>query len=264
MKISMCAILLTYLWSLPTAWASNVCMSHIQRVEKTEGIPKNLLAAMARTESGRYNKAKNAVEPWPWTVQSGGKSNYFQTKQEAVAHVKALQKKGIKNIDIGCMQMNLEHHGHKFATIEQMFEPSHNVVQGAKYLKQMKTYRNQAWSTAVGNYHSFTPEHHNRYKNLVLKNLSLVNKEQGFLINDQTLARGSLYPGGGSSSAVIRPVGSQAAVRASLYSYSRAHGMSGASKPIRKQSHKIVKMTSKKKIAQMKSVGVYDLGFGRK
>jgi hypothetical protein len=252
--------------SLPDLLASNVCTSHIQRIERQEGIPRNLLAAMARVESGRYNKAKNAVEPWPWTVQSQGKSNYFETKSEAVAHVKALQKKGIKNIDIGCMQMNVEHHGHKFSSIEEMFEPAHNVGRGAEYLKQLKTGKNNAWSTAVGNYHSFTPEHHSRYKNLVLKNLSLVNREDGQGFNRQAGSRGSLYGTSSSRGGLYYTVagGSEPArreVSASLYSYSRAHGMTGASKPVHKPTHKIVSATAKSRIAQMKSNGVKDLAF---
>lgn len=232
--------------------ASNLCTSHIQRVERQEGIPKNLLAAMARVESGRYNKANKTVEPWPWTVQSQGKSNYFSTKSEAVEHVKALQRKGVKNIDIGCMQMNLEHHGHKFSTIEQMFEPSHNVEKGAKYLKQLKNDKNKAWSTAVGNYHSFTPEHHTRYKNLVLKNLGLVNQEAGDSFDARSLSGGSLYPGGGYRGKAVRP---------SLYSYSHMRGLNGPKRPAHKQTHKIIKLSSKNRVAIMRGNGVKDLAF---
>jgi hypothetical protein len=234
MRKYMFIFILVFLWDLPIILASNICTSHIQRVELLEGIPKNLLAAMARVESGRYNGAKKIVEPWPWTVQSQGKSNYFGTKAEAVNHVKALQKKGIKNIDVGCMQMNFLHHGHKFRSIEEMFEPAHNVAQGAKYLKQLKSHKNQAWSTAVGNYHSFTPVHHIRYKNLVLKNFGLVNGEQGTIFKD------SLYAGGtkdnGSSS--------KGSFKAVVYTYSPVHGMKGNSDS-HKQTHKIIRITPK-------------------
>lgn len=247
----LCALI----YSLPIAMASNMCMSHIQRIERQEGIPINLLAAMAQVESGRYNKSKRMVEPWPWTVQSQGKSNYFSSKAEAVSFVKNLQRQGINNIDIGCMQMNIEHHGHKFSSVEQMFEPAVNVAQGAKYLKQLKLDKNKAWSTAVGNYHSFTPEHHNRYKNLVLKKLSQVNKELGAEPIDQGMTRGSLYPGGsGPKPAVYN-------VSASLYSYNRTPGVTGARKPVRKQTHKIVRVSSPGRIAMMKSRGVNDMAF---
>lgn len=247
---------------------SNACLTHIQNVERQEGIPRNLLMAMARVESGRYNEARKTVEPWPWTVQHGGKSNYFSTKAEAVSHVKSLMMKGYKNIDVGCMQMNIEHHGHKFATLEDMFEPAHNVAQSAKYLKQLKSDRNAAWSTAVGNYHSHTPVHHDRYKKLVLKNLSLMNKDQSNFftrLNDTSLdsgaVRGSLFPAGRS----IRPIASNG-VKASLYHYSRSHGMTGVKRPVQKHGMKHVKVTSKGRIAQMKGNGVKanDLAFMNK
>ena len=258
MKKSFVLFIIAFLLDPTGVWA-NACLQHIQRVERQEGIPRNLLVAMARVESGRYNGARKMVEPWPWTVQQGGKSNYFKTKAEAVSHVRALQRKGIKNIDVGCMQMNMEHHGHKFASLEDMFEPAHNVTQGAKYLKQLKMEKNRAWSTAVGNYHSFTPEHHNRYKTLVMKNLSLVNREGGMQFNDQNYARGSLFPAGGISNG-----NSNAPVKASLYTYSRARGMVNAKRPAHKATHKTVKASAKARIAQMKGNGVHDLAFMRK
>lgn len=247
-----------FIMGLSSAWA-NVCVQHIQRVERQEGIPRNLLMAMARVESGRYNKERKAVEPWPWTVQHGGKSNYFKTKAEAVSHVSSLTRKGIKNIDVGCMQINIEHHGHKFASLEDMFEPAINVAQGAKYLKQLKSDKNRAWSTAVGNYHSFTPEHHNRYKSLVLKNLSLVNRENGMAFNDQNYARGSLFPASGVSLGRSSPP-----VKASLYTFSNARGMVNARRPAHNKTHKVVKASAKNRITQMNNKGVYDLAFMKK
>ncbi len=253
-------------------------MNHIQRIERLEGIPTNLLAAMAHVESGRYNKDKKLVEPWPWTVQSQGKSNYFNTRDEAVEYVKGLQRRGIKNIDIGCMQMNVEHHGHKFASIEDMFEPAHNVGQGAKYLKQLKTDQNRAWSTAVGNYHSFTPEHHMRYKNLVLKKFSQVNRGGGNTFADHNALHGGIVPGISAPAPITRhgvtiykgsggslyPGASKKSnkpVSASLFSYSRAGGIKGTRKPEKVSKPKVISLSAQKRTAMMVSHGVQDLAF---
>lgn len=51
----------------------------------------------------------------------------FVNKQIAVKIVENLIEKGIRNIDIGCMQINYKVHGKHFRNIEEMFEPRNNV-----------------------------------------------------------------------------------------------------------------------------------------
>ncbi len=246
-----------FLVLLPDLLASNLCTGHIKRIERLEGIPHNLLLAMAHVESGRYDATRKSVEPWPWTVQSQGKSNYFNSRHEAVSYVHELMKKGIKNIDIGCMQMNVEHHSHKFPSIDHMFDPGLNVGQGAKYLKQLKEQKKQGWSTAVGNYHSFTPEFHDRYKTKVFKKLAQVNNQPGVYSAKLEASKGSLYGRSETTPADYR-------VNASLYSYSRSHGLTGARKPVQPRIHKVVKNTTKSRVAMMKSRGIKGLEFMEK
>ena len=102
----------------------------------------------------------------------------------------------------------------------------------------------------------------------MLKNLSLVNKENGGLFAAEgPFAKGSLFSSPAKIYSTRAPIHQGSAVRASLYSYSRSHGMTGARKPVKgslhRPTHKMVKLTAKKRIAQMKGVGIYDLGFGR-
>lgn len=154
----------------PVFCAHNVCMNHIQRVESLEGIPKNLLGAIAKVESGRWNEESRSVEPWPWAVQAEGKSYYFENQQEAIDHITKLRKRGVSNIDVGCMQINIGYHGHQFRSVAHMINPAVNVHYAAKFLRQLKSGA-ATWATAVGNYHSATENHHAHYKNLVYKNL---------------------------------------------------------------------------------------------
>ena len=63
-----------------------------------------------------------------------GEGRYFPTKNEAVAAVRELQLRGIRNVDVGCMQVNLMHHGDAFESIEAALEPEINVAYGARYL----------------------------------------------------------------------------------------------------------------------------------
>lgn len=142
------------------------CTKFFPRYERQYGIPTHLLSAIASTESGRYDKKLKIVLPWPWTVASGGKGQYFDTKEEAVAAVKKMRANGIKNIDVGCMQVNLHHHSGAFANIEQAFEPEYNVAYSATFLRNLYN-GNHSWKQAASDYHSKTPALGKKYIGMV-------------------------------------------------------------------------------------------------
>jgi hypothetical protein len=139
------------------------CVTPIARQERQYGIPSQLLAAVSLAESGRWDKENSASFAWPWTVTAEGKGQFFASKAEAIAQVQALKARGIRNIDVGCMQINLQYHPNAFPDLETAFEPESNVAYAAKYLRGLFDDA-KSWITAVGNYHSATPEFHFRYR----------------------------------------------------------------------------------------------------
>lgn len=139
------------------------CVTPIARQERLQGIPSHLLAAVSLAESGRWDKENAASFAWPWTVTAEGKGQFFASKAEAIAQVQALKARGIRNIDVGCMQINLQYHPNAFPDLETAFEPESNVAYAAKYLRGLFD-DSKSWITAVGNYHSATPEFHFRYR----------------------------------------------------------------------------------------------------
>ncbi len=151
-----------------------LCARPIATVEKEMKIPGQLLAAVAVAESGRWLGPDRAVFAWPWTVTSGPKSWHFADRDEAVTHVRALKARGIRNIDVGCMQINLAYHGRAFASLDDAFDPDINVAYAAKFLTKIHATR-RSWSLAVGHYHSATPALQNRYRRKVM---ALWNKER--------------------------------------------------------------------------------------
>lgn len=152
--------------ALDNTW--KICTHETTKIEKREDIPKYLLMAISRVESGRWNKEKQANIAWPWTVTAEGEGHYFATKGEAIEDIHTLMDMGITNIDVGCMQINLYYHGAEFENIERALEPDLNVAYAAKHLKNMyKKARN--WTTAAGYYHSKTPDKFQRYKVKVVK-----------------------------------------------------------------------------------------------
>ena len=146
----------------------DLCGAAIARTEQARGIPRNFLRAVGLAESGRWDTRAGQGVPWPWTVTAEGEGNYYPTKAAAIAAVRRLQGRGIKSIDVGCMQVNLYWHGDAFSGLADAFEPEANVAYAADFLSRLKEER-RSWQNAVGYYHSATPEFNQRYRAKVLR-----------------------------------------------------------------------------------------------
>lgn len=145
-----------------------LCAAETARFESLYGIPSKLLDAISIVESGRYDREAKASVAWPWTVTSGGSGKYFPTKAEAVAEVRRLKAKGVTNIDVGCMQINLHYHPKAFDSIDEAFEPASNVAYAARFLKGLFGATNH-WVTAASYYHSQTPSLAAAYRERLMK-----------------------------------------------------------------------------------------------
>ena len=131
-----------------------LCQIAVDKAEKNYQIKSNLLQTIASVESGRWNAQAGRRVAWPWTVHANGKGKYYNSKEEAIAAVKNLQQKGITNIDVGCMQINLKYHGDAFANLEEAFDPEKNVAYSAKFLRQLYKRNKQNWTKTAMQYHS--------------------------------------------------------------------------------------------------------------
>ena len=145
------------------ALARDICLAEADRQEQAQAIPAHLLASIALLESGRYSKEQKGSYAWPWTVTAEGQGRYLPSKQAAIAEVKALKARGIRNIDVGCMQINLMHHPDAFSSLEEAFDPTANVAYAGRFLRGLfENTRN--WPTAASYYHSQTPHLATAYK----------------------------------------------------------------------------------------------------
>jgi hypothetical protein len=100
-------------------------------------------------------------------MTSKGQGYFFKTKAEALARIKTLMSEGEKNIDVGCMQINLYYHGSAFKNIAEALDPKANIAYAAGYLKKLYSMSGD-WVIAMGNYHSTTPKLNKAYKAKVL------------------------------------------------------------------------------------------------
>ena len=144
------------------------CAEEAGKNERLYDIPARLLNSISVVESGRYDRDYKATLAWPWTVTSQGEGKYFPSKAEAIAEVRRLQVKGVKSIDVGCMQINLMYHPSAFASLDEAFEPVANVGYAARFLKGLFGATDN-WVTAASYYHSQTPHLAAAYRERLMK-----------------------------------------------------------------------------------------------
>lgn len=137
----------------PATPPEEVCLAEAAAAERSARVPPGLVRAIALAESGRWDSAARRSYAWPWTVTSGDQSWYLASKAEAVAHVRELQRSGRRNIDVGCMQINLHWHPDAFASLEEAFDPRRNVAYGVEFLKSLRS-ELRSWGRAVARYHT--------------------------------------------------------------------------------------------------------------
>ena len=134
-----------------------LCRAAIVAAERAGALPPQLLAAIGRVESGRRDPVSGVMTPWPWTINAEGEGSFYDTKAQAIAATRALQARGVRSIDVGCMQVNLMHHPNAFASLDQAFDPTANAAYAARFLTELHAQTND-WSRAAALYHSATPD----------------------------------------------------------------------------------------------------------
>lgn len=154
--------------ALPEPW--RLCSAAIAAAERDSGLPAGLLGAIAKVETGR-RAPDGSVQPWPWSYNAAGDGRYAASNAEALQEVRALQARGVRSIDVGCMQVNLLHHPAAFPDLEAGFDPATNVAYAVRYLRELRA-RTGDWQQAVALYHSATPERGLIYQQRVMAALS--------------------------------------------------------------------------------------------
>lgn len=151
----------------PATDPGQLCRQAILAAEREHRLPAALLHAIARVESGRPDPRTGAGASWPWTINAQGQGRFFETKEAAIAAVRALQARGVTVIDVGCLQVNLHHHPRAFASLEEAFDPVANARYAGLFLTRLHQ-NTKNWERAAAHYHSQTPERAEAYRLKVL------------------------------------------------------------------------------------------------
>jgi hypothetical protein len=138
-----------------------VCLAAADAAADAHGVPRAVLRALTRTETGRARGGK--LEPWPWTVNMEGAGRWFDTRAEAERFVAEERARGARSFDVGCFQVNHRWHGDAFESVSEMFDPRANADYAARFLAGLHAEAGD-WGKAAGWYHSRTPEFFARYR----------------------------------------------------------------------------------------------------
>lgn len=160
----------------------DMCRLAVSKAEADFAVMPGLLQTIASVESGRWNAARGERMAWPWTVHANGKGYYYKTKNEAVAAVKAMQAQGLRNIDVGCMQINLRYHGGAFSSLEEAFDPEKNAAYSAQFLKKLYQRNKEDWKKTAMQYHSKNLRKGINYKNRLEKHYAQYVRKAGDIV----------------------------------------------------------------------------------
>lgn len=147
--------------AVAVGWAeqqSAQCVTAITAAETRHGTAPGLLSAIAKAESGRPIPPLRGIQPWPWAVNADGAAMYFDSKPAAVLWTQQALARGVRQVDVGCMQINLQSHPSAFRGIDEAFDPAANADFAARFLLQLRDDAGGNWFQATGWYHSRTPE----------------------------------------------------------------------------------------------------------
>nr|WP_256370222.1 transglycosylase SLT domain-containing protein [Sphingosinicella sp. BN140058] len=123
------------------------CPGLISEAEARRQIPRGLLMAIAITES-----SVNGI-PNPYAMNIAGRAYHARDLNDMAGQISANWSRGVKSIDVGCMQINLLYHGDKFSRLTDLLHSPTNVEYGANYLIQLATARG-SWREGVMDYHN--------------------------------------------------------------------------------------------------------------
>ncbi|KAA2237378.1 transglycosylase SLT domain-containing protein [Salinarimonas soli] len=124
-----------------------VCEAEMTRAAGEHGVPLGVLFAVALNESGRRG--------WlhPYALNVAGKSYFPGSPAEAMAKFAEERARGVKLIDLGCMQINHHYHGREFGSPQAMLDPGRNVDYAALFLKRLRA-QHGSWTMAAARYHA--------------------------------------------------------------------------------------------------------------
>ncbi|MFO1067997.1 MAG: hypothetical protein U1E14_05675 [Geminicoccaceae bacterium] len=139
--------------------------------ERRHGLPRGLLQAVALSERpAAGTRPRSAARPGHGPSPRPTDSLYAADKTAAIeAPPRVPGAPGRRNIDVGCVQVNLKHHPDAFASLDDALDPATNADYGARFLASLRA-DTRSWARAIERYHSADPVRGRDYRERVYAN----------------------------------------------------------------------------------------------
>ena len=160
-------VIFTYSLAAPAVAAgANLCEREMTASAARHGVPLGILYSIGMTESGN----KGTLHPYAMNIE--GRPVFAKNRADAIRRFRRARKKGMRLIDIGCMQINHHYHAKAFSSVQEMFVPARNVDYAARFLKSLRA-REGSWTMAAARYHAGPKNNpaQKRYVCRVIKNI---------------------------------------------------------------------------------------------
>jgi hypothetical protein len=131
----------------PALAGDSICEAEMTRAAEAHDVPLGVLYAVGMTETGQRGKLH------PYALNIAGRPYFATGVRDAVETFGKERERGVRLIDLGCMQINHHYHGKEFASVEAMLDPVQNVDYAARFLKHLRR-REGSWTLAVARYHA--------------------------------------------------------------------------------------------------------------
>ncbi|GLK70051.1 transglycosylase SLT domain-containing protein [Ancylobacter dichloromethanicus] len=123
------------------------CEAAMERAAARHDVPLAILYAVGLTETGGNGTLQ------PLAMNGGGESYVANSLADGERKLADFVRRGIKLVDLGCMQINYRWHGDQFDSVAQMFEPERNVDYAARFLATLKRQHGN-WTMAAARYNA--------------------------------------------------------------------------------------------------------------
>jgi hypothetical protein len=140
---------------------AEICEAAIVAGAHATGVPQEVLHAISLTETGRAIGGR--LRPWPWAINREGQGFWFADREQAMAFARSSLADGRRSFDVGCFQINYHYQGHRFLSLDQMFDPVAGAIYAGRFLADLYA-ESGNWSLAAGAYHSRTPHYAQLYR----------------------------------------------------------------------------------------------------
>jgi len=122
-----------------------------------------LLYAITLEESGTLDSNGEILRPWPYQLHVNGKTLRFDTRKEAAQRIEQWETAGIRNYDIGPLQINRRWHGHRVDHPSDLLNVSRSLHLAAYLLAETLQVSGSDKELGIGRYRSWREDEARAY-----------------------------------------------------------------------------------------------------